>query len=298
MSEIGKASSEADPIPWLLEPENPSVRYLALTTLLDRSEEDPEVGAARAAIPGSQDVQAIFARQDPAGWWDTPEKVYGVKRTSGQLLVLHCLNAPPDERTTRGCEFVLAWPWFPAKGHRDTPLCYMANCLRFLTHFGFAGDPRLDRGWDILGEVMARENGLKCRYEKLPCMWLAVKALWALSVAPGARDVQAAIARLTEALLSHDFDFEGREARWLRFGFPWYYQSDLLDGLEALAACGCATDPRFRALTDHVREKQGDDGRWLKETGSTAVPIERKGRPSKWITLKALRVLKAAERRP
>jgi hypothetical protein len=68
----------------------------------------------------------------------------------------------------------------------------------------------------------------------------------------------------------------------------WYFQSDLLDALEALAACGYAGDPRFRALTRHVLDKQQDDGRWLKEAGSTAVRIERKGQPSKWITLKAL----------
>ena len=72
---------------------------------------------------------------------------------------------------------------------------------------------------------------------------------------------------VAEALLSYTFDFEGKEARWLRFGFPWNYQSDLLDALEALAACGCAADPRFRALADHVRDRQGDDGRWLKEGG-------------------------------
>ena len=100
------------------------------------------------------------------------------------------------------------------------------------------------------------------------------------------------IARTAEALFSRNFDFEGKEARWLRFGFPWYYQSDLLDALEALAACGYAADSRFRALAQHVRQKQGDDGCWLKEGGSTAVRIERKERPSKWITLKALRVLK------
>ena len=78
----------------------------------------------------------------------------------------------------------------------------------------------------------------------------------------------------------------------MRFGFPWYFQSDLLDALEALAACGYTSDPRFRALAQHVVDKQQDDGRWLKEGGSTAARIERKGHPSKWITLKALRVLK------
>jgi hypothetical protein len=96
----------------------------------------------------------------------------------------------------------------------------------------------------------------------------------------------------TAAPLSHGFGFEGDEARWLRFGFPWYNQSDLLDALGALAACGYAADPRFRALTQHVVDRRQDDGRWLKEAGSTGVRIERKGQPSKWITLRALLVLR------
>jgi|GEM_PF-4647059 len=69
-----------------------------------------------------------------------------------------------------------------------------------------------------------------------------------------------------------------------------------MTSLEALAACGYAADSRFRALAQHIVAKQSDDGRWLKEGGSTAVRIERKGKPSKWITLKALRVIKQAER--
>lgn len=100
------------------------------------------------------------------------------------------------------------------------------------------------------------------------------------------------MARTAEALLEHRFDFAGDEARWLRFGFPWYFQSDLLDALEALAACGYAADARLQALAEQVRCKQGQDGRWLLEGGSTAMRVERRGHPSKWITARALRLLK------
>jgi hypothetical protein len=164
--------------------------------------------------------------------------------------------------------------------------------LRFLTYFGFADDPRLDAGWETLFETLLGENCLKCRYQKQPCLWLAVKALWAFAVAPKRGDAPAAIACAAEALLSYDFDFEEKDSRWLRFGFPWYNQSDLLDMLEALAVCGYAPDPRFRALTQHLRQKQTDDGYWLKEGGSSAIRIGRKGQPNKWITLKALGILK------
>ena len=107
--------------------------------------------------------------------------------------------------------------------------------------------------------------------------------------------MRAVAARTAEALLSHQFDFEAADARWLRLGFPWYFQSDLLDALEALAVWGHAVDPRFGSLAQRLLDKQTQDGRWLKEGGSTAVYIERRGQPSKWITLKALRVLKSME---
>jgi hypothetical protein len=282
-----------DPIPWLLEEENPSVRYLALIHMLDRPEDDPQVAEARAAIPGSKDVRAIFARHDPAGWWDTPERATGIKRASGQLLILSQFAVPSDERTRHGCEFVLSKPWLPTRRPVCITPCYTANCLRFLAYFGYRDDPRVEPGWKALVERLERDDGLTCWYQKQrPCHWLAVKALWAFAAAPATQEVHAAITRTAEALLSHHFDFAGEEAQWLRFGFPWYFQSDLLDALGALAACGYAADSRFRALARYVSEKQDDDGRWLKEGGSTAVPIERKGQPSKWITLGALRVLR------
>ena len=275
-----------------MEPDNPSIRYRTLTDLLDRPADDPQVAEARAGIPGSKDVQAIFGGQDPAGWWDTPQRATGIKRASGQLLILSRLGVSPDERTRRGCEFVLSKPWLPMRRPVCIVPCYTANCLRFLTYFGYGEDPRVGEGWSAMIERLAQDDGLICWYQKQPCHWLAVKALWVFAAATESWDVQAATARTAEALLSHDFDFEGEEARWLRFGFPWYFQSDLLDALEALAACGYAADPRFRALAQHIVDKQQADGSWLKQGGSTAVHIERKGQPSKWITLKALRVLK------
>ena len=248
---------KGDPIPWLLEEENPSVRYFTLTHLLDRSEDDPQVAKAQAATPDSKDVQTIFARQDPAGWWDTPERATGIKRASGQLLILSRLGVPPDERTRRDCEFVLSKPWLPMRRPVCIVACYTANCLRFLAYFGYGDDPRVGEGWKVIIERLERDDGLICWFQKQrPCHWLAVKALWAFAAASADRDVRAMIARTAEALLCHDFDFQGEEARWLRFGFPWYFQSDLLDALEALAACGYARDSRFRALAQHVVGKQ------------------------------------------
>ena len=60
---------QSDPLPWLLEPENPSVRYWTLRDLLDRPADDPEVQAARAAIPTYPPVAELLAAQNPDGYW-------------------------------------------------------------------------------------------------------------------------------------------------------------------------------------------------------------------------------------
>ena len=54
---------------WLLEPENPSVRYRTMTEILDMSQDDRDVQQARAAVLTSRPVQKIFAKMHPDGYW-------------------------------------------------------------------------------------------------------------------------------------------------------------------------------------------------------------------------------------
>src|SRR5256886_11036394 len=54
---------------WLLEPGQPSARYLALTQLLGKSETDSDVKQAKARIPSAGWAAEMLARRDPAGWW-------------------------------------------------------------------------------------------------------------------------------------------------------------------------------------------------------------------------------------
>jgi len=79
----------ADPIPWLLEGEA-SIRHFTLTEVLDRSEDDPEVVAAKKAIPDSPTVRAILAAQHPEGYWERADSTYSpkYKSTLWQLIIL------------------------------------------------------------------------------------------------------------------------------------------------------------------------------------------------------------------
>ncbi len=73
--------------------------------------------------------------------------------------------------------------------------------------------------------------------------------------------------------------------------------TDLLQNVEALVGLGYGKDPKLALALDLIREKQDAEGRWLLEydyTGKTWVDFGAKKKPNKWVTHRALRVLKAA----
>jgi hypothetical protein len=84
------------------------------------------------------------------------------------------------------------------------------------------------------------------------------------------------------------------KAGWKRFGFPLFYQADLLEVMVTLTRLGIR-DERMNEALGIIVEAQQEDGRWhLKDSfnGKMWIDIEKKNKPSKWITLRALYVLR------
>ena len=85
------------------------------------------------------------------------------------------------------------------------------------------------------------------------------------------------------------------DAAWLKFSFPTRWHYDVLRGLEYFQAAGEAPDPRVDEAIDLLRSKQQPDGTWLLENthpGKVHFTMEDgDGRPSRWNTLRAMRVL-------
>ena len=85
-------------------------------------------------------------------------------------------------------------------------------------------------------------------------------------------------------------------ADWTQFAFPTWWHYDVLRGLEYLCKARAAPDERVAEAIDLVESKRGGDGRWLLDTlypGKMPVEMgESERKPSRWITLRALRVLK------
>lgn len=199
--------------------------------------------------------------------------------------------------------------------------CLNGNLVRALVGFGWLEDDRVQRAieWEaraITGEGVERwyasgtsGAGFACAAnEGLPCAWGAVKGLLALArIPPGLRSplVERAIESGAAFLLSRDpatADYpmgwgNTRPSRsWFRLGFPSGYVSDILQNLEVLCELGYGTDARLRSSIDWLLAKQDALGRWRNEyayNGKTWGDIERQGQPSKWVTLRVCRVLKA-----
>lgn len=128
----------------------------------------------------------------------------------------------------------------------------------------------------------------------------SLKALAGIPVENRSKEVKVTIEEAVEYLLkhhvfkrSHDLTKVSKPG-WLRFGFPLMYQDDVLEILGILTSLG-VKDKRMQEAVDLAVSKQDDEGHWkLDKTfnGRFHTNIEKKGKPSKWITLNALRMLK------
>jgi hypothetical protein len=351
-----KAQMKGDPTGWLLEEDNPSVRYLALRHLLERPEDDPEVQAARAAIPRSWVVERIFARQDAGGFWGDPTSPYQPKYKSSYwtLMVLgHLGLSREDERVQRSVEHIFRFQQpegacpehgrggfaeFGEEGarreylykvekaqergkqppeesafvtdlvHQMTLSCLTGNVVAALLRLGYGDDPRLWQAVDWLVSIQNADGGWLCPYWKAhirdthSCFYGTICVLEAFAEIPeGKRPpaVQEATARGAEFLLMHRLyradhhDLQIINPKWLKLAFPWFYGYNILRGLWVLTRLGYR-DERMEDALAVLREKQTPEGKWVLEStpyGRMQANLEKKGQPSKWITLKALWVL-------
>jgi hypothetical protein len=291
-----------DALPWLLDPENPSVRYWTLIDLLDRPANDPDVQKARTAISRQSLVKQLFALQHPEGYWGNDEtKPYTAQGAVAALTLLRMLGVTPDKRTAAGCNSFLKFCQHESGGFSLTKKlrsgifpCTTGEHLPFLLYFGLQDDPRVRAAFAFVVEDMLTDHALDCgRYQHRDCLWGAIAALNGLAVLPS--DMQSAksrrvVKRLANALLDAPHDFEGEHKRWLTFGGPRAW--DLLSMLKALAVHGYAHDARFVPFLKLLLNRQDNQGRWLCGSVSRTWRIEPRNQPSKWITLDALRVLK------
>jgi hypothetical protein len=183
--------------------------------------------------------------------------------------------------------------------------CISANTARMMTRFGYGEDSRVQKLYSWLLEDQ-RENG-GWNVEQAAAGSIAVsEPLAALAALPRAKRtprMKRAIERGADFYLERKLFQEGRRPPrdWYWFRYPNHYYYDILVGLDVLTQLGYGGDRRLRPALQILRKKRRGDGTWLMERSPPdsqkpkPLVIEPQGRPSKWLTLKALRVLKRVE---
>lgn len=322
-----------DPTNWLLGADNPSVRYYTLTDILELGREHPEVLKAKAAIQNKGIVPRILERQKQGGYWEKPEDFYirtKYKGTVWQLIILAQLGADPqDERIKESCEFVLQWSQDRDSGgfaytgsesggghHSKVLPCLSGNMLWCLLRFGYGQDPRIKKGLEFLTKYQRFDDGgagipKGWPYDKLEMCWgqhtcfmAVVKTLKAfLEIPPQQVTLQSkeGIHKGAEFLLKHHLIFRSHDLSrvskpiWKKLSFPWMWNTDALEIAWILTELGYR-DERMARTMELILGKQDAQGRWNLENtynGRFQVNIERKSQTSKWITLFALKMIKA-----
>lgn len=319
-------------VEWLLEEDNPTIRYLTLTSLLGKTLKSKDVMEAKKAIMEKGIVPKILSKQNEDGSFGIPEKFYRdkYKGTVWNLIILAEMSADPaDKRIKNACEFILKHSQDPSSGGFSIDVsaktgtglpstvvpCLTGNMVYSLIKLGYLEDERVQRaiGWITTwqraddaegdGPTVGMYDRYKNCFGSHTCHMGAAKALKALAAIPtGKRSGKAEekIDQLTEYFLkhhlykkSHNLDEVSRPG-WLKLGFPLMYQTDILELLGIFTELGIK-DKRLCSAVDILKSKQGEGGRWKLEStsnGKMLVKIEKKGESSKWITLRALNVLK------
>jgi hypothetical protein len=261
----------------------------------------------------------LLAKQDPEGTWagglSSDGGLYSPKwiSTTYTMLLLRDLGlAANNPQARKACKLLLDrglqrdgginYGW---RGRSET--CITGMVLSILSHFRY-DDFRLDTIANQLLNAQMSDGGWNCRRPlgaTHSSMHTTISALEGLRLLElhrkgGVRASRAAQRRGREFLLVHRLFRSHRtgsviKSDFTRFAFPprWHY--DILRALDHFQAVDAPRDPRLSEAIDIVRSRRRKDGRWSLEhsyRGKTYFALERIGAPSRWNTLRALRVLK------
>ncbi len=196
-------------------------------------------------------------------------------------------------------------------------LCLTGNLARSFVRCGLGQDPRVRTALDWLVDHQMEDGGWHCFYEKAfgrgtLDAWEGLSAFAVLPRAAKTPRIRRSIEAGAEFFLERRLLHQGRKryVPWYRTHYPVHYYYDFLVGLDMLTRLGYGNDRRLRPALDFLEKKRRAAGTWAldrihPDLGAGAgyrfrrkpqrFALETEGRPSKWITLTALRVLKCVE---
>jgi len=200
--------------------------------------------------------------------------------------------------------------WTSSIVHEHQYSCLTGNMAAALIRIGYREDPRVGKALEWLVKIQNKDGGWLCPYwkahikDKHGCFYGTICPLEAFSELKKenlTKEMKETIEKGAEFLLMHRLfkadhhSYKVINQSWLKPSFPWFYGYNILRGLDVLTKLGYAKDERLNDAVEILLQKRQSNGAWILESapiGRMQTNIEAKGKPSKWITLIALRVLK------
>ena len=308
--------SKTSVIQWLLD-SDPSIRWQVMQDLIGAPAD--EVAAERARVATEGAGARLLALQGADGRWGGAAWNRGWNSTMHVLMLLRDMGLDPaSDQARRAVGLVrdrVTWKGCGPQECDDNPFfagevepCINGQVAAAGAYFGqdvrgivdrLLGEQLPDGGWNC----EAANGSTRSSFNTTICV---LEALLEYELADGSSaEVTRARLRGQEYLLERRLfrrlstgevinDRKG-DHNWTRFAFPTWWHYDVLRGLEYMRRAGVVPDQRVTEAIELVESKRDSDGRWPLENqhpGTMAVELdEGEGRPSRWITLRALRVL-------
>jgi hypothetical protein len=312
---------------WLLEENQPSIRYLTLTQLLGKSADDAEVQSVKKAMKKNGWAANILDEQTPGGWWVAKEDLYKPKylSTNWMLLILADLGMTRDDhRIAKACElwikrFSTKDGGFGApnsEGRTKSHLCIVGNTARALVQFGYVDHPKVRSAFEWLVKNQAKLGGWSCFGSGRNLdSWEGMSAFAVYPRSKWTKGMKRSVEMGAEFYLERELHKQGPHySPWYRFHYPNHYYYDILVGLNFMTALGYGDDKRMKHALSVLNKKRRSDGKWVldavhpdvegamklwyeKYPKRKPIPfaLEKVGEPSKMITFRAMQVLHRLE---
>ena len=302
-----------DVIRWLLEPEDPSMKYWTLVELLGKSPNDHEAIECKRQIAESIPVKSLLSKMHPDGYWlqKNPRtgRVLGDGTEYGAFGTTHyCLSYLAELGMDRtNSQVAKAAERYLNLQREDGDFRHHYSCLlglniRTLIMLGYRSDSRVQRSIDLMLHTERPDGGYLCdwhegKYKTKPvksCIRGSVKALLAFSYLPEYWKHDR-IMKLVDYFLLRGGIFKSTNPKELvnkdmeRNSFPITWRANVFEVLFALSKMGYGKDSRLGRAWSILDAKVDEKGRYVLDWTPEQSPwkVGKRNQPNKWITFYA-----------
>jgi hypothetical protein len=314
---------QAPVIEWLLDTE-PSIRWQVMRDLMGASAE--EVAAERARVATDGAGARLLALQGADGRWSGAAWNHGWNSTMHVLMLLRDMGLDPaSHQACRGVNLVRDRVTWKGSGPQECDgnaffegelePCINGQVGAVGAYFGqdvrgiidrLLAEQLTDGGWNCEaanGSTRSSFNTTICVLEALLAYERATGGIPKVTEARLRGQEYLLDRRLFHRLSTGEVIERDRKSgsAWTRFAFPTWWHYDVLRGLDYLRSAGVGQDERLAPAIELVASKRDGNGLWpldARYPGAMIVELdEGEGHPSRWNTLRALRVLDWFQRR-